>query len=761
MFETRLNDLYNTSQVFDVNQIDDYIIDARKTYHKADDAVSRLLDTSLFNDDRLFEEYHFVDFFRYSNVKLEDMYAYLDANAPWVRPADTGRSTNCLINELGIYIHKRERGFHNYALPYSWDVRMGHKTRKEALEELDDRINRDTVRKMLKEIGYEEDRLQNEASEKWLVAYLVTHGDLSPSDIRKHLAARLPEYMIPADFVVMDKLPLTGNGKVDRKALPDPDGLSLSNRYAAPRNEMERRIAGFAGQVLGKKQVSVKDSFFEIGGHSLKAVQLIARLNREFSVNLNLPAIYAHPTVEKLALHINKLNKAEFSRIEEAPAQEYYPVSWNQLNYLGKNRLGESVVTGHRGFEKLNKPALQKSIEMLVVRHESLRTVFPEVNGTYVQEILPLSSIEVSINELDITSEENKTTQLALIKASHVNFGFSLQQFPLFKLTLVKVSDDSYEFFVAMHHIIFDGWSSVVLINELDHLYESLSVNALPELSALPVQYKDFSVWQRRLVESADSNVHRDYWNERLRNGLPAINLPFDEVPGEKGLAIYTSIWDDAIGEKLKHLANEQSGSLYTTFLTGLNILLAKISGSPGVLVISPVAGREHEELQNAVGFFVNFLLLTGTVSPGKTFRESLSEVSRDFFEALSHQVYPVEKIFTELDVRTSDLTSVVLNMHNFEGQESIAIEKDKQGHRDADFEAPDTIAFIINDLKGGLEVSIVYRKDLFKPATIESFCAMYRSILLEASQDPDKRIGELEVLPAVELSGDLNQIGA
>ncbi|UCD43064.1 MAG: hypothetical protein JSV69_05545, partial [Chloroflexota bacterium] len=201
LFETRLSDMFK-AQIYDAEEIDRTVLDARKAYHRFDDAVNRLMDVKIFQDDAIFDQVQLVDFYRYTDVSLAEMYQYLDENAPWVRPSDTGRSTNCLINDVGIYIHKKEHGYHNYALPYSWDVRIGHKTRAETLDELNDDINEANVRRILAEVGYDEK--MGKRPEKRLVAYYVSNNSLTSNEVRKHLSERLPDYMIPAAFVQLD-----------------------------------------------------------------------------------------------------------------------------------------------------------------------------------------------------------------------------------------------------------------------------------------------------------------------------------------------------------------------------------------------------------------------------------------------------------------------------------------------------------------------------------------------------------------------------
>ena len=319
LFETRLSDMFQ-ARIFDPQVIDQTVIDARKAYHRFDDAVSQLMDVQIFEDDHIFDEIQLVDFYRYTDVPLQEMYQYLEDNAPWVRPSDSGRSTNCLINDVGIYIHKKERGYHNYALPYSWDVRMGHKTRQEALDDLDDDINEKRVHDILSEIGYDE----NAGGRTQLAAYYVLKESLSSSELKDHLAGSLPPYMLPSFFIEMDQLPLTQNGKIDRKALPAPDSnqrISIDTTYVAPESQVEVELAAIWGEVLNIEGIGVQDNFFEIGGDSIATIQVMMRVSQAYQLELRPVVLFNSPTIAQLALEVEDMLLAEIELLSDEEAE--------------------------------------------------------------------------------------------------------------------------------------------------------------------------------------------------------------------------------------------------------------------------------------------------------------------------------------------------------------------------------------------------------------------------------------------------------
>lgn len=307
-FETRLTeDILTNPDVSDEN-IDEMIMAARKSYHRTDDAVSRLIDTRLFNDDTLFEQINIIDFYRYCDVSLEQMMSWMKEQLPWVRPSDTGRSTNCLINDAGIYIHKLERGYHNYSLPYSWDVRLGHKDRDTALEELDDDIDEAQVNEMLEEVGYVSKTDSNSHGSQ-IALYFTSDTGLTADALKNHLTEVLPRWMLPHWFVPIDKFPLNTNGKIDKQQLPSVNHSVFHREqseekdeieYIAPSTQFEITVAVLWCKHLRQDKIGIHDNFFRMGGDSLSAIRIASQLNEQgFSVTT--VDIFENPTIKSLS----------------------------------------------------------------------------------------------------------------------------------------------------------------------------------------------------------------------------------------------------------------------------------------------------------------------------------------------------------------------------------------------------------------------------------------------------------------------------
>lgn len=301
-FETRLTEEVFKRDDYDPARLDALVTEARKEYHRREDAVSRYLDVDVFRNDAVFEEVKFIDFYRYWSVPLEDMLEFLKTQAGWSRPADTGRSTNCLINDVGIYVHRKQRGHHNYALPYSWDVRLGQKTRDEAIDELNDELDVPRIKEIMTQIGYIEPLAAEDGIAR-LVAYYVSSTDVTVADLRAHLAEELTESMMPTHFVRLERMPLTTNGKVDRTALPEPtaENIQTEQEFVAPATETEKTLAALWCDLLKVDSIGRNDNFFNLGGHSLLVMRAVSRLRETFGVDVQLRNLFERPTVAGLA----------------------------------------------------------------------------------------------------------------------------------------------------------------------------------------------------------------------------------------------------------------------------------------------------------------------------------------------------------------------------------------------------------------------------------------------------------------------------
>ena len=319
-FETRLTEELFRQEDVDIAKIDETILNARKAYHQVDDAVKKLLDTSMFDDESVFEKVQFVDYYRYTDVSLSEMLSYLDKRLSWVRPSDTGRSTNCLINQAGIYVHKKERGYSNYAFPYSWDVRIGHKTRNASLDEINEEIDEEEVQKILDEIGYTREQKAATQRNEQLVAYYTSSADLTEAELNIYMLNHFPDYMVPVQFIRMESIPITVNGKIDREALPQPDAIRpiLQIEYVAPQTEFEMLIKDMWTEVMQIDKIGIHDNFIDIGGDSLSGIRVVTRINEAMDLDLPVNIVFQKTTIAQLANYVEETIKKLLAELEQA-----------------------------------------------------------------------------------------------------------------------------------------------------------------------------------------------------------------------------------------------------------------------------------------------------------------------------------------------------------------------------------------------------------------------------------------------------------
>ncbi len=498
-FETRLTEEVFTDPQLDIDQIDETVLRARKAYHRVDDEVRRLLDVSMFDDEKVFEQVQFVDFYRYVSVGLDDLYAYLQERVPWKRPTDTGRSTNCLINDVGIYIHQRERGFHNYAWPYSWDVRLDQKSRAAALDELHDEIDPVAVDRILGEIGYS-GRVVG-GSER-LVVYFTPKPEsreragadqaVSLTSLRAHLVASLPDHMVPAQLVPLDVLPLTAHGKVDTAALPLPGAVrpDLTAAFIAPRTGIERSIAGVWSEVLGVDRVGVQDHYLDLGGDSIMAIQIVARCHR-LGLRLTPTELFDAGTVEVLArrcLEIGAGEDAARAPGEEGdgavallPAQQWlltHSLAGGQsAGQEGATEGASAAVWNH--VLVVNLPAdldielFRQALERLPDHHEALRLRF-EHAGEGWRAIRGTATMDGLLSVHDTTDPDELMPRL------HASLDVGVA--PLLRAAIFPDGAGGKRLALVAHHLIVDAVSWTILLEDWSQLYQQLLRQEAPRL---------------------------------------------------------------------------------------------------------------------------------------------------------------------------------------------------------------------------------------------------------------------------------------
>ncbi|MFE2085322.1 non-ribosomal peptide synthase/polyketide synthase, partial [Streptomyces scopuliridis] len=602
---------------------------------------------------------------------------------------------------------------------------------------------------------------------KRLVAYVVADGQLDVEAARAHVAATLPEYMVPSAFVVLDELPLTVNGKVDRRALPAP-GLDTAGEYVAPRTEAERVLAGIWAEVLGVERVGAHDDFFELGGDSISSLKVVSRIRAALGAGLSPRVLFDHPTVAGLA---ETVPAVEAAREVEEPATSgaivpvardgQLPMSLTQerlwfLEDFTPGSIEYNIVGALRLTGILDADALRTAIAGLVDRHEALRTTFDSADGRGIQVVH--ATLDVPVRTVTLSNPSGCDGLDAALREESVT-SFDLRTGPLVRVLLVRIAPSEHVLVLSMHHIVTDGWSMGVVTRELSELYAAAVRGEDARLPLLPVQYPDFAVWQRERLagEALDSQI--DYWRGQLE-GLEPLELPTDRPrPLVRTASGNTHIFavPAELTEQLGSLGRTRGASLFMALMAVTQLLLSRYSGQRDIALGTAVSGREREELEGLVGFFVNTLVLRARIDESQSFDELLAGVRDTTLEAFAHQDVPFSRLIEELsperDTSRTPLVQAMLTLQNTPGGAFHL-----PGLRIEEYEVPRTAAQFEFGLHfqesgdGGLVGVAEFNTDLFDAETVERLCGHWVALAERVTAEPSVPLVRVGMLGAAEL---------
>ncbi|KJB85313.1 hypothetical protein AZ66_25405, partial [Paenibacillus sp. E194] len=596
---------------------------------------------------------------------------------------------------------------------------------------------------------------QDAQGDAYLCAYTVMEGNLDAAELSRMLGEQVPSYMIPSFFVQLDQMPLTSNGKLDRRALPEPKGnAAAAAEYVAARTDLEARLAEIWQRVLSMERIGVKDNFFTLGGHSLKAATIVAQIHKQLHINAPLGIVFEHPTVELLAQELAGMEQQIFAAIVPAEAKEYYPVSSAQKRMYILNQLEGAELTynmpGVYAVEgSLHVERLEQAFLNLIMRHESLRTSFRMVNGEpmqHVHEQVPFAVEMESLSEQE-RSADTMEEQIAGRVEAFVR-PFDLEQAPLLRVGLIEVAAERHILLFDMHHIICDGISMNVLMQEFSKLYRGES---LPELR---VQYKDYAVWQQGLTQSKTMKKQETFWLETFADEIPVLELPTDyarpAVQSFEGNTIYFDI-SKIEADGLQKIAADTGATMYMVLLAAYTTLLSKYTGQEDIIVGTPIAGRPHADLENLIGMFVGTLALRNYPAGDLTFVDFVQNVKASALKAFEHQDYPFEELIEKLDLRKdlsrNPLFDAMFVMQNMD-QSDIEIEGICfNPYRTKDKEAKFDLTLNAVEKEGGFVFGIQYRKSLFCEETMERWTGHFKRLLQVVAEQPERRLCEIEIL--------------
>ncbi|MCP5054812.1 MAG: amino acid adenylation domain-containing protein, partial [bacterium] len=591
----------------------------------------------------------------------------------------------------------------------------------------------------------------DEEGEKYLCAYLVpVQGDVvsqggeiaDSTEYSRYLSRTLPEYMIPVHFTAIEKVPLTVSGKVDRSRLPlpRPDAMRGSGTFAPPGDVRERKLVHIWSEVLrvGEQAIGIDDNFFKLGGHSLKATILVSKIEKELAVKVPLAEVFNHQTIRELSRYIGTASAVRYSSIRSAEKKEYYPLSAAQKRlYIIQQMDRDSTRYNMKYRFPLGKEAdpgrLENTFIRLMRRHESLRTSFHLIRDFPVQVIHDHARFRLGGGEW--------------------NSPFDLSKAPLFRVELLNKEAGEHILRVEMHHIISDGTSQEVLKREFTALYQGR------ELPPLPLQYKDFAVWQDSDRQRQEMNLQETFWLEQFPGDLPVLDLPYDfprpMVPGYRGRQLRFLIGPGET-RQLKELSLRTGSTFYMILSAACGILLSKLSRQEDIVIGTPIAARKHADLQDIIGMFVNTLAIRNYPEGKKTLSLFLDEVKEHTLEVYENQDYPFEELVDKVSVERDTSRNPIFDiMFNFLNQVDYQVNSEDwdfdtivdAGAAQANFD----MTFLAAEMDGVISLSVIYSTRLYKQETIERFITYFKRIVSSISNMPDRLLADVDYIPEEE----------
>jgi amino acid adenylation domain-containing protein len=614
---------------------------------------------------------------------------------------------------------------------------------------------------------------ERENREKYLCTYIVSDREVDVLALRDFLSKDLAEYMIPSFFMQIDKLPLMVNGKLDRRALPELD-VQVKTEYVAPRNDIEKILVDIWSEVLrvDKSIVGIDTNFFELGGHSLNAIVFIAKIHKELDVKLPLEEVFSIQTIRGLAEHIKKETKDKFISIAPVEKRDYYVLSSAQRRLYILQQL-DLQSTGYHipqviGIEiEPEREKLTETFKKLIQIHESLRTSFTMWEKQPVQRIHEGVDFEMEYCDLieghEAVDAASPDPEISTLISRFVR-PFDLSKAPLLRAGLIKSAEGRYVLVVDMHHIIADGISHRILVQDFKALYMAGESSALPQIR---LQYKDYACWQQNPVTRQAIRLQEAYWLRQFAGEIPVLNLPFDYPrPAMQSFAGSTLLFQLDTGETgaLNDIARSEKTTLFTLLLAILNVFLSKMSSQEDIVVGTPIAGRRHADLEKIIGMFVNTLALRGLPSGDKPFITFVRELRDNTLKAFENQDYQfedlVERVEVERELSRNPLFDVMFILQNiFDPAETREVSEEEM--RDAKIKsygfegktAKFDLTFAAVERGDRLAISLNYCTSLFKEATIARFIRYFKEIVSSIVKHPEGKIAAIGMMNEEEKS--------
>ena len=611
---------------------------------------------------------------------------------------------------------------------------------------------------------------EDQPGDKRLVAYMVTRQEPPRnSDLRSFLQEYLPNYMVPAAFVFLDTIPLTPNGKVDRRALPAPDTskIQMDAEYVPPSNPTEELLATIWAEILNTNRIGINDNFFELGGHSLLATRVISKCCQALGVEISLQLLFEKPTIAALAQTIARYQQgsdsAQYQTISPREQCDRIPLSFAQqrlwfLDRLEPNSSFYNMPHAVRLSGELNLEVLQQALDAIVVHHEIIRTNYrSDRQGNPSQVIAVPQSVELSIFDLQQYRAEERETQVQKLLQQQSQRPFDLASDMMLRGSLLRLAPQEHILLLVMHHIASDGWSMGILWQQLTQLYQAFLAKRPHPLKTSPIQYADYAVWQREWLSGAVLDGQLSYWQQQLAGAKPLLELPTDRP--RPAIQTYSGARQSftipkSTCDRLQKLGRQAGVTLYMSLLAAFQTLLYRYSSQEDILVGSPIAGRNRAESENLIGFFVNTLVLRTDLSGNPSFQELLARVRSVTLDAYAHQDLPFEKLVEELNpersLSYSPLFQVMFVLQNEPKPAKLLGLTEHPVPINLETAKFDLILSVTekDDLLLG---SWSYNTDLFDAATIERMTANFQTLLAGIVENPQQPIAQLPILTPAE----------
>ena len=595
---------------------------------------------------------------------------------------------------------------------------------------------------------------EDEPGDKRLVAYVVPVAGLSAdaAELRTHLRAGLPEYMIPAAIVPLEAMPLSPNGKVDRKGLPAPEYASTHTQGKAPETAAQQIVAAIWCEVLKLDHVNLSDDFFELGGHSLLATQVLSRIRTTLNIELSLRTLFEDSTLEKFSAQVEQARmgaapvRVPITRLDRT--RPLLPSFAQQrlwfVQRLHPERTTYNMPAAIRLAGGLNLPALEHALNEIVRRHETLRTVFVLDADEPVQVILPHQRTSLTVIDLESVSASERLDTARTLATEEAALPFDLAAGPMFRFKLIRLAEEDHLLVVVLHHINTDGWSTGVLWGELTELYRATMEGREPVLPDLSLQYADFAAWQRALLSGVSLNRQLDYWRTFLAGAPQVLRLPTDharpaDVDTDAWAAFHTEQLSAELTGRITLFARQQSATPFMVLMSAFYWLLAKLTKERDLVIGTDFASRTTVETERLIGFFINVLPIRARIAAGATFADFLRETRDTMLDVFAHQEMPFDKLVQELSPersRTHNPLVQVLFVMEDTARNALQLPGITATSVPSRFKARFDLSLFVTPGET-TRTAWMYNTALFESATVEHFAAQYRQLLTLVFDQP------------------------